>query len=344
VHRTSRRAATTTAAVALLALGVTGAASASRPDPDGPAPSTSVSPLSHVAPVTTIRPKPEPKPTSTPRPTPTPSRTPSPTPTPAPAPVAVPPPTLDFRLTSFNVLGASHTAGKGKRPGMASGVVRAGRAAVLIRRHGSDVVGFQELQGSQLAALKRQTNLDFYPGFTMRHQDTENSIGWRSDRWVAIERHTVRIPYFNGGLRAMPVVRLRSLSTGLEAWFANFHNPAETATYHHQQRYRVEATNIEIALANRLISTGLPVFITGDMNERAPYFCRLTAHTPMIAARGGTNIGRCQPGRPRAVDWIFGSQGVEFSGYTEDRSHLVDITTDHPVVTAQVHIVGQPTG
>jgi endonuclease/exonuclease/phosphatase family metal-dependent hydrolase len=338
VHRTSRRAATTAAVAALLALGVTGAASASRPDPDGPA-----TPVSVVAPVTTISasPKPKPKPAPAPAPAPTPTSTPVPTPLPAPPP---PPPTLDFRLTTFNVLGASHTAGKGKRPGMASGVVRAGRAAALIRRHGADVVGFQELQGSQLAALKRQTNLDFYPGFTMRHQDSENSIGWRRDRWVAIERHVVRIPYFNGGLRAMPVVRLRNLSTGLEAWFTNFHNPAETAKYHHQQRYRTGATNTEAALANRLISTGLPVFITGDMNERAAYFCRLMAHAPMVAARGGSNIGRCLPGRPRAVDWIFGSQGVEFSGYTEDRSHLVDITTDHPVVTAEVHIEGKPLG
>jgi hypothetical protein len=40
------------------------------------------------------------------------------------------------------------------------------------------------------------------------------------------------------------------------------------------------------------------------------------------------------------VDWIFGSQGVSFSGYFEDRSHLVDITTDHPVVGSQVRIVG----
>jgi endonuclease/exonuclease/phosphatase family metal-dependent hydrolase len=248
-------------------------------------------------------------------------------------------------ISSFNVLGASHTSGSGKRPGMASGTVRAGRAAVLIRRHGSDVVGFQELQGSQLAALKRHTNLDFYPGFALRGQDSENSIGWRRDKWVAVERHVVRIPYFNGGLRAMPYVKLRSLSTGLEAWFANFHNPAETAQYHHQQRYRTRATQIESTLANRLITTtGLPVFVTGDMNERSSYFCRFTERTPMVAARGGSNIGRCQAGRPRAVDWIFGSQGVDFTGYYEDRSHLVDITTDHPVVVARVHITGKPVG
>jgi hypothetical protein len=224
---------------------------------------------------------------------------------------------------------------------MASGRVRALRAAELIRRHGSEVVGFQELQGSQLVTLQRHTTMDFFPGFSLPGRDSENSIGWRRDRWVAVEKHTVQIPYFNGGPRAMPFVRLRSLKTGLEAWFANFHNPADTARYHNQQRFRDRAIRIQIKLANRLITTtGLPVFVTGDMNERATYFCRFTGGTPMVAARGGSNDGRCRAGRPRAVDWIFGSQGVEFTGYFEDRSHLVDITTDHPVVVARVRIEG----
>ncbi len=260
---------------------------------------------------------------------------------PAPVPTPLPPPTLDFTLSSFNVLGASHTSGRGKRPGMASGAVRAVRAAELIRRHGSDVIGFQELQSSQLNTLRAHTDLDFYPGFALG--DPENSIGWRRDRFVAVEKHTVPIPYFNGGRRNMPFVKLRSLQTGVEAWFANFHNPAETAQYHHQQGYREQATKIEVYLANQLITqTGLPVFVTGDMNERAAYFCRFTAGTPMVAARGGTNNGRCLAGRPRAVDWIFGSQGVQFLSYDEDRSDLVDITTDHPVITARVRIVGKP--
>jgi hypothetical protein len=77
------------------------------------------------------------------------------------------------------------------------------------------------------------------------------------------------------------------------------------------------------------------------MNERAPYFCRLTAGTNLHAAHGGSNgPGGCNAGRPRAVDWIFGGPAATFSGYDEDRSHLVDITTDHPVITTRVHLVG----
>jgi hypothetical protein len=259
---------------------------------------------------------------------------------------ATPAPTLDFVLSTFNVLGASHTSATGKDPGRASGVVRARGAAELIRRHGADVIGFQELQTSQLRALRRLTDLDFYPGSSLKPRDSENSIGWRRDRWRAVEEHVVQIPYFNGGLRAMPVVKLRSITTGLEAWFANFHNPAETAQFHRQQVFRTEATRLEIALANRLITASdLPVFVTGDMNEGAAYFCRLTAGTPMIAARGGSNIGgACRTVHPHVIDWIFGSQGVTFTGYLEDRSDLVDATTDHPVVSARVHIQGTAGG
>lgn len=269
---------------------------------------------------------------------------PKPKPKPKPTPTFEPPPELDFNLTTFNVLGASHTGRHGNHKGFASAGRRSPGVVALLAKHRSDVIGFQELQGSQLAFLQRHTNLDFFPGFSRGHLGTDNSIGWRRDSWVAVDKRTIRIPYFNGGAREMPVVRLRNIHTGIEAWFTNFHNPAETSRFHHQGRFRVRATHVESALVNRLMATGLPVFLTGDMNERASYFCRLTAHAPMVAARGGTNNGGCRPGRPRAVDWIFGSQGVQFTHYDEDRSPLVDHTTDHPVVTAGVHLVGKPGG
>ena len=137
---------------------------------------------------------------------------------------------LDFTLSSFNVLGASHTSGNGKRPGMASGRVRAGRAADLVHRHGSDVVG---LPGAAGRPARRDAAADG-DGLLARLRDAapatrENSIGWRRDKFVAVEKRIVNIPYFNGSPRAMPYVKLRSLDTGLEAWFANFHNPADTS-------------------------------------------------------------------------------------------------------------------
>lgn len=251
-------------------------------------------------------------------------------------------PGLEFTLSSFNVLGASHTSGANARPGFASGTVRAGWAAELLRRHQADVIGFQELQVPQLRRLASLTDLDFYPGLSKGSLGAENSIGWRRGEWVAVDRRTIDIPYFNGGPRAMPLVRLRSVARpSVEAWFTNFHNPAETSQFRNQQRFRTQATLIEAQLANLLVDTGIPVFITGDMNERASYFCALTSRAPMVAARGGTNIaGRCEAGNPREVDWIFGSQGVQFLDYLEDDSELVDRASDHPIILARVRIQG----
>ena len=65
----------------------------------------------------------------------------------------------------------------------------------------------------------------------------------------------------------------------------------------------------------------------------------------MIAARGGNNIGgACRPVGSHVIDWIFGSQGVTFTGYFEDRSALVDATTDHPMISARVRIQGTAGG
>ena len=254
-----------------------------------------------------------------------------------------PPPVLDFTLTTFNMLGSSHTAGGGKRPGMASGRVRAGRAAVLLNRHGTDVVGLPGDAGrparGDAAADRRWTST---PASRCAGRDSENSIGWRRDLFVAVERHTVKIPYFNGG-RAGDALR-PAAATSTPASRRGSRTSTTRPTRRGSTASSASATGprrSRSSLANRLIRTGIPVFITGDMNERDSYFCRMTAGAPMVAARGGTHNGGCQPGNPRAVDWIFGSQGVTFSSYYEDRSRLVDITTDHPVVSTAVRIVGE---
>lgn len=249
------------------------------------------------------------------------------------------PPPTSFTISSFNVLGASHTpAGSGR----ASGATRIVRANRLLKRHHVDVAGFQEMQVSQLTTFMSITHDKWavYPGRQLRTLDSENSIGWRKDKFDLLQATTVTIPYFNGGPRAMPLVLLREKSTGMMAYVANYHNPAETAKYHHQGRWRAEATRIEIALQKQLVRTYIPRFVTGDMNERAEYFCRFAREAPVKAARPGTHYrkGVCNADRPRAVDWILGSKRVRFSNYNEDRTHLVDITTDHPVITSTVTV------
>ncbi len=244
-----------------------------------------------------------------------------------------------FRVASFNVLGASHTPPGGKR---AAGTTRIVWANRLLQRHHVDVAGFQELQATQLSRFLAINGNDWtvYPGMQLKRMDSENSIGWRTDKFSLVSATTVNIPYFNGQPRAMPVVLLRDKASGMLTYFSNFHNPAETSTYHHQQKWRLAASQIEIALQNQLVARGIPRIMTGDMNERSDYFCRVTAAAKLTAARPQSywHGGVCHANKPRAVDWILGSKRATYSNYVEDRGPLVDKTTDHPVIVATVSV------
>jgi hypothetical protein len=249
-------------------------------------------------------------------------------------------PTAAFTVSSFNVLGSSHTTHSRR---WASGTTRIRWGAKLLANHGTDVVGFNELQQDQLAKFREVTGRSYgiYPGAELLWKDSNNSIAWRKNMWELVKKRTFNIPYFNGGKRAMPIVLLRHKATGLSAYFVNVHNPATNRKHRDSRRYRIRATTIEIDLVNHLRQSGLPVFILGDMNERDYYFCRMTGEAPMKAARGGTNRdGRCDAQNPPSVSWIFGSKGLAFSGYVEDNSEFVQKITDHRVLFSDVHIDG----
>jgi len=266
------------------------------------------------------------------------------TPTSSPTRSSAPPRSLDFVLSSFNVLGSSHTEpGGGKRASMPSGQTRIRWAARLLARHGVDVVGFQEFQLDQQRAFLRVTGAqyDIYPGFDLGGRGSNNSIAWRTDTWDLVESDTIDIPYFDGKPWPMPVVLLRNRDTGLRAYFTNFHNPASTASHPNQGRWRRLAAAREVALVNRLTrQTDYPVLLTGDLNEREIAFCTMTGRADMTAANGGSHDGACRPPDQIGIDWIFGSAGVRFSNYRADRSALVNRTTDHPMIVSRVRIEG----
>lgn len=259
---------------------------------------------------------------------------------------ATDPPTGTTHLTiaSFNVLGASHTTHSKKYP---VAWRRMKGEVALLQQHGVEVVGLQELQATQLRSFLNRTAGAFavYPGSAGRAIDGENSIAWRIDTWTLVSATTVAIPYFNGRTRNMPVVQLGNNATGLRAWFANFHNPATNKNHPGQWTWRKKAIAGEVALADKLSATGLPVFFTGDMNERARVFCPITGRSPLVAARGGTNVsggtvanGHCHAANPWYVDWIFTSPGMAYDGYVEDRTSADEHLSDHPMIVTGVTI------
>jgi hypothetical protein len=254
---------------------------------------------------------------------------------------------VTFRIASFNVLGSTHTQPRARLARMGSGVERIGLALRLLDKRAIDVVGFQEMQIDQFTEFYRLAGDRFgvYPGGVDR-RSVQNSIAWRLDTWRFVEGHTVSIPYFDGIEWPMPVVQLQNTLTGQVAYFANFHNPATNRRHRGNDVWREEAMRRQIALANSLYyETGLPVFFTGDMNERDKYFCPMVAGAPMKAANGGSvKNGVCTlPPRPVNVDWIFGAkQRGRFTGFVRDDGPLVNRITDHPVIYADVRLKPAP--
>jgi endonuclease/exonuclease/phosphatase family metal-dependent hydrolase len=246
-----------------------------------------------------------------------------------------------FTVATFNVLGDSHTRASGKRPAMASGASRVPGVVRLLEKYGVDVAGLQELQRPQHRALLARAGGTYAvwssPG------DTENAVVWRRERWDLVAARTVSIPYFDGRPRRMPVVRLRDRTTGRESFFASVHNPADTRRHPRQARWRAVAVDREAALVRRLrASTGLPVFLTGDLNDRRTAYCRLTGTAGMLASNGGGTADTrdaCSPPRRAGIDWVLGA-GAEFSDHTVDRSPAVRATSDHPFVVTRARVGG----
>lgn len=246
-----------------------------------------------------------------------------------------------FRIASFNLLGAGHTKPGGDRRGWASGTQRMVWSVQLIRQQNLDLIGFQEMQDPQFRKFQALTGDQYgiYPGDQLGPAAMHNSIAWRRDTWEKVALKWVHIPYFHGDKIRMPYILLRNTKTDQLAWFANFHNPANARG--DASKWRKKATDIQIALANRLRKDypGVPVHFTGDFNDRQGYYCPVATRTELRSANGGHVSGtKCNPPKVMPVDWIFGTAPTKFTGYVALRSALVRKSTDHPLVMADASI------
>ena len=250
----------------------------------------------------------------------------------------------EFTVASFNVLGHSHTERGGHSPSRPSGPARMGATMEALRAWGVDVVGLQEFQPPQLAEFVRQSGGEFalYPSPDSDQRNKQNSVAWRTSEFSLVEGRAVMIPYFKGNLVPMPLVKLRHNASGLEIYVMSVHNAASIRQLGDQSRWRVAARNQQIALTNDLLNEGIPFFMTGDMNERESYFCPYTASGRMHAAAGGSRGGACQPppaGLAR-IDWVFGSDDVEFVDYRLVDDALINRASDHPLIVAEARYIG----
>ena len=248
-------------------------------------------------------------------------------------------PATSFRVGTFNVLGADHTAPGGNRKGWDSGVVRMDRVVSILASRDLDVVGFQEFQPPQAARFQELmgTSWQTYPGLDTTAGPSVNSIGWSTEVWTLLEARTLPIPYFSGAPSRMPAVLLQNQDTGRRVWFFNTHNPADVRGP--AQQWRDAGFAMEVALANELRVThpDAPFISLGDKNDRERYYCSVAAPGDLWSASGGyADASTCSAPKGGAIDWIMGSKNVFFNGYTRYWNDYVSQTSDHPLYDANV--------
>ncbi|MCW2926883.1 MAG: hypothetical protein JWM86_851 [Thermoleophilia bacterium] len=230
----------------------------------------------------------------------------------------------EWKIGSFNVLGASHTSASGNSPELASGAQRTPGMISYLKKYDVDVVGLQEFQPSQQDAFRAAKS-----GYSM-HGDKDNVIAWKSDKYQLVSSRSIKVPYFEGKERDMPVVQLEEKATGKRAWFINVHNPADTANHHGQQGYRTEAMKRERELVTQLRASGLPVFIVGDFNERGEARSTMTAGNLLTASDPKSG--------QEGIDWVFGTGPVRFTGNVIDQDPKRQKVSDHPIVVATAQV------
>lgn len=270
--------------------------------------------------------------------------------TPAPGPGTPPPATsgpkppgsqpnkaTTFVVSSFNILGSNHTAPGGDAKGYAPGTERIREAAKLLQDRKVDVVGFQELQADQVTEFKKVAGDTYalYPGNSMGPRGSQNSIAYRKDKFAVVEAYTVKMPSHRGMLRESPVMRLRDKQTGEEVYVVNVHNAPGFHKGGAQQQWRDKATAQQVDLLNRLKRSGLPVILTGDMNEKEKVFQRMSREADMNAAN---ELPSGKLPKRLGIDWIFGSQDVTFKAFERVGESVSRKISDHAMLVSKVKI------
>jgi hypothetical protein len=241
---------------------------------------------------------------------------------------------ITFRVGTFNVLGSQHTAPGGDRQKYPPASTRTPAAARLAAAHGVDILGTQELQADQLAGLTGATGMAAWPGTSWGSVETDNSILYDPGvfEYVSGSQFTVT---FMGRARPQPILRLRHLATGREIYVVNTHPSAGDGAYAAERRAG-QATLVSVV--NDLKSEGLPVVVTGDMNDREAFYCAVLPNTGMTAPNGGSYGGSCQPPpSPLPVDWVVG-HGTTWSEYWRDTTPVNQLTSDHFFISATAHV------
>jgi hypothetical protein len=241
-----------------------------------------------------------------------------------------------IRIGSFNVLGSQHTAPGGDRQKYPPAATRTAGAAGVVADHDVDILGTQELQADQLRDLQSRTGMAAWPGTAWGENETDNSVLYDPGVVEVVDGESFTIP-FMGSPHPQPIVRFRHLETGREFYVVNTHPSAGGGSYLAERRQGQSAL---VGVVHDLESEGVPVLVTGDMNDREEFYCNVVPQAGLVAPNGGSYSGGCRPPpSPLPVDWVVGL-GVSWSDYWRDTSPVTRKISDHFFISALAHVDG----
>jgi hypothetical protein len=224
-----------------------------------------------------------------------------------------------LRLTQFNILASPMKRG---------GSSRATQAAHWVQREHATVGAFEEVAADQLRQLQRtMPGYHFWPRRTFGTRGSAIQIAWRTRKVELRKTGHVTGPFL-GYPRAIPYVQLRDKRTHRTFWVMAIHN----APGSHEGERDAE-TRIEIARLRKLLHTGDPVFVLGDVNERSEFCDKVARATPLKSLDGGTRHHPCPVPRQGGPDWMLGT-GARTNDFAKVYNHI----SDHPALTVHAHV------
>ena len=239
-----------------------------------------------------------------------------------------------FNVATFNLLGNSHTNGRG---GFRSGTSRMKGARAYLKKHNVTLAGAQELERKQAAAFLKQTRGKWgmvgAPSRSGKSTDTRNSVIYKKSRFTVAKASYVPITYFHGKRVNVPLVKLKSKTSRKTFWILNTHNPADMRGSN--RKWRAVSVSRQLKRIHRLESRGKTVLYVGDMNAKQEFFCRATRSGVLKSASGGSSGKRCRYPKANGIDWVLGTKDVQFRKWRSDKSTRAKGVSDHPIVVAQ---------
>jgi hypothetical protein len=235
-----------------------------------------------------------------------------------------------------NVWGYSHTAAHGNKPWGMDGRKRMNIMAEYIEQSHADYGVFNEFEKPQKAQFLKVTDGRF--GIVDAGLGAHNAVFYRKKSFHLAPPKSgqsfYKNVYFNGQWLREPLAHLIDNVSGVETDVLAIHNPANTARFHRQEKWRDKATNIQSSVIKRLMSEyavkypgQIPrLIIGGDSNEHGGEFsCRLMNRNNLVSSMGNS----CVQARKAPIDEVLLSKGLRLSKRHVYTGQKVRTTTDH---------------